>query len=82
MAHGLGLENPEPPGMLTLTNDEPLEPNMVINLEPIILDPSVGGARIETSFVITAGDPIPLTTCEIRPWALWLDGRGHGRKDA
>ena len=19
---------------------------------------------------------------EIRPWALWLDGRGHGRKDA
>ncbi|HEV8228483.1 MAG TPA: Xaa-Pro peptidase family protein [Candidatus Limnocylindria bacterium] len=70
MAHGLGLENPEPPGMLTLTNHRPLEPNMVINLEPILLDPGVGGARIETSFVVTNGDPIALTSCEIRPWAV------------
>ncbi len=70
MAHGLGLENPEPPGLLTLTNHTPLEPNMVINLEPILLDPGVGGARIETSFVVTTGDPIPLTSSEIRPWAV------------
>ena len=70
MAHGLGLENPEPPGMLTLTNDRLLEPNMVINLEPILLERGVGGARIETSFVVTTGEPIPLTSCEIRPWAV------------
>ena len=68
MAHGIGLENPDPPGMLTLTNDTPLQERMVINLEPILLDPSVGGARIETSFVVTAGDPIALSSCRIRPW--------------
>jgi len=69
MGHGIGLENPDPPGMLTLTNDRPLQEGMVINLEPILLDPDVGGARIETSFVITSGDPVALTTCVIRPWA-------------
>jgi len=69
MGHGIGLENPDPPGMLTLTNDCVLEERMVINLEPILLDPGVGGARIENSFAITAGDPLPLSKLEIRPWA-------------
>ena len=54
--------------MLTLTNECVLEERMVINLEPILLDPGVGGARIETSFAVTAGDPIPLSSLEIRPW--------------
>jgi len=70
MGHGIGLENPDPPGMLTLTNDRVLEERMVINLEPILLDPGVGGARMETSFVITAGDPIGLTSLGIRPWQV------------
>jgi Xaa-Pro aminopeptidase len=70
MGHGIGLENPDPPGMLTLTNDCTLEEGMVINLEPILLDPGVGGARIETSFAVTAGDPLPLSKLEIRPWAV------------
>lgn len=69
MGHGIGLENPDPPGMLTLTNDTLLQEGMVINLEPILLDPGLGGARIETSYVVTAGDPIPLSACGIRPWA-------------
>jgi Xaa-Pro aminopeptidase len=68
MGHGIGLENPDPPGMLTLTNECVLEERMVINLEPILLDPGVGGARIETSFAVTAGDPVPLSSLEIRPW--------------
>lgn len=68
MGHGIGLENPDPPGMLTLTNDTVLQERMVINLEPILLDPEVGGARIETAFVVTSGDPTPLSECEIRPW--------------
>jgi Xaa-Pro aminopeptidase len=54
--------------MLTLTNDRPLQEGMVINLEPILLDPEVGGARIETSFVITDGEPLALGACAIRPW--------------
>ncbi len=70
MGHGIGLENPDPPGMLTLTNDRVLEERMVVNLEPILLDPGVGGARMETSFVITAGDPVRLTSLGIRPWQV------------
>lgn len=69
MAHGIGLENPDPPGMLTLTNTTILEPGMVINLEPILIDPAIGGARIETTYVVTEGDPVPLSTLGIRPWA-------------
>jgi Xaa-Pro aminopeptidase len=68
MGHGIGLENPDPPGMLTLTNNCVLEERMVINLEPILLDPGVGGARIENSFAVTSGDPIALSQLEIRPW--------------
>jgi len=78
MGHGIGLENPDPPGMLTLTNEAVLEERMVINLEPILLVPDVGGARIETSFVITGGDPLPLSACEIRPWASATPARSAG----
>src|SRR5258705_5698306 len=68
MRHAIGLENPNPPAMLTLTNATLREDHMVINLEPIPLDPGVGGARMETSFVITAAEPIALTALGIRPW--------------
>ncbi|MGH2473474.1 MAG: hypothetical protein ACRDG6_13985 [Candidatus Limnocylindria bacterium] len=36
----VGLENPDPPGILTLTNDCVLEERIVINLELILLDPT------------------------------------------
>jgi len=68
MGHGIGLENPDPPGMLTLTNETVLREGMVINLEPIVLVPGLGGARIETSYVVTSGDPVALSTSNIRPW--------------
>lgn len=68
MGHGIGLENPDPPGMLSSTNETVLEEDMVINLEPIILDPEVGGGRIEAAFRVTAQGPEPLSHCEIRPW--------------
>ena len=70
MGHGIGLENPDPPGMVTLTNEKVLEERMVINLEPILIDPNVGGARMETSFVITSSEPIALTSLGIRPWTM------------
>ena len=54
--------------MVTLTNDTMLREGMVINLEPILLVPDVGGARIETSYAVTAGDPIALSNSNIRPW--------------
>lgn len=68
MGHGIGLENPDPPGMLSTTNETVLRENMVINLEPILLDPGIGGGRIEGSFVITADGADALSLCEIRPW--------------
>jgi Xaa-Pro dipeptidase len=68
MAHGLGLENPDPPGMISTSNDVVFEEGMVINVEPILLDPGVGGARVESSFVVRTGGPEPLDMCAIRPW--------------
>lgn len=68
MGHGIGLENPDPPGMISTTNNTVLQENMVINLEPILLDPGVGGGRIEAAFVVTTNGPQPLSLCEIRPW--------------
>jgi Xaa-Pro aminopeptidase len=68
MGHGIGLENPDPPGMMTLTSEAVLQEGMVINLEPILLAPGLGGGRIETSFVVTKNGPDPLSSCGIRPW--------------
>ena len=68
MAHGLGLENPDPPGMITNSSDIVFEEGMVINVEPILLDPGVGGARVESSFVVRNGAPEPLDSCAVRPW--------------
>jgi Xaa-Pro dipeptidase len=68
MAHGLGLENPDPPGMISTSNDVVLEEGMVINVEPILLEPGVGGARVESSFVVRAAGPEQLDQCAIRPW--------------
>jgi len=68
MGHGIGLENPDPPGMLSSANHTILEENMVINIEPILVEAGVGGGRIEGAFVVTAQGPVPLSTAEIRPW--------------
>jgi Xaa-Pro aminopeptidase len=68
MAHGLGLENPDPPGMISTAHEVVLQEGMVINVEPILLDPGVGGGRIESSFVIRSNGPERLDTCSIRPW--------------
>jgi Xaa-Pro aminopeptidase len=70
MGHGIGLENPDPPGMLSSANRTVLQENMVINIEPILLEPGVGGGRIEGAFVVTAQGSVPLSKCEIRPWRL------------
>ena len=68
MAHGLGLENPDPPGMISSAHNVVFEEGMVINVEPILLDPGVGGARVESSFVVRSSGPEPLDTCAVRPW--------------
>jgi Xaa-Pro aminopeptidase len=70
MGHGIGLDNPDPPGMISTGNPAILQENMVMNIEPILVDPEVGGGRIEGAFVVTPQGPVSLSTCEIRPWRV------------
>ena len=60
VAHGIGLANPDPPGMLNLGGGGLLEDGMVVNVEPIITMADVGTARIERAFLIEGAIPRPL----------------------
>jgi Xaa-Pro dipeptidase len=54
VGHGIGLDVHEPP-MLSPINDEPLEENMVINIEPWVTLPDDQGVLvIEDTFLVTA----------------------------
>lgn len=52
IGHGIGHSVNEPPFVMPW-NDFILKENMVINLEPGIYDPEVGGVRIEDPYLIT-----------------------------
>jgi Xaa-Pro aminopeptidase len=67
IGHGIGCETMEPP--LLMTGDTtPLEPGMVLCVEPTIHIPDVGGACVEEEIVVTDGPPEVLTTFEARWW--------------
>jgi Xaa-Pro aminopeptidase len=53
VGHGLGLDMPEPPS-LVVADDTPLEPGMVICLEPNCEFPGVGWLTVEEMVVVTA----------------------------
>ncbi|MDC3414420.1 Xaa-Pro peptidase family protein [Aquibacillus sp. 3ASR75-11] len=50
--HGIGLDVHEGPGLSFRTN-KPLEPGMVVTVEPGIYVPNVGGCRIEDDTIVT-----------------------------
>ena len=58
--HGIGVACHEEPRICGY-NDTPLEPGMVIALEPGIYQESVGGVRLEHVILITENDPLILT---------------------
>jgi len=69
IGHGIGLSYSEPPE-LHPANDAVLQENMVIVLEPILTDPSVGGVKIEDPVLITAHGPERLSALPIRTWRV------------
>ncbi len=61
IGHGVGLELNEWPAIARGVT-EPLQPGMVIALEPKLAFPGVGMVGIENTWLITAGQPRRLTT--------------------
>jgi Xaa-Pro aminopeptidase len=52
VAHGIGLELDEIP-VIAPRFDEPLEPGVVLAMEPKIFYPGIGGAGVENTYIIT-----------------------------
>jgi Xaa-Pro aminopeptidase len=67
IGHGIGTFINEPPFVMPW-QDFVIEQDMVINLEPAIYDPNVGGVRIEDPYLITADGAERLTTIAQECW--------------
>jgi Xaa-Pro dipeptidase len=60
IGHGIGMETMEWP-LPHAADDTPLEPGMVLCIEPSLRVPGVGGARIEEEVLVTEDGPVLLT---------------------
>ena len=61
VGHGLGLETHEGPGLRS-TNEAPLQPGMVVTVEPGVYLPGWGGVRIEDDVLVTPDGCAVLTS--------------------
>jgi Xaa-Pro aminopeptidase len=62
VAHGVGLELDELP-VIAPKFDSPLEPNVVLAVEPKVFYPGLGGVGTENTYVVTNRGCERLTTC-------------------
>ncbi len=70
LGHGIGLNIHENPRLNRYAADQPLQPGMVVTIEPGIYLPGVGGVRIEDDALITKQGAQPLCTLpKTLPWA-------------
>lgn len=68
MGHGIGLETVEEP-YLVPGDRTPLEPGMVLCVEPGVYVPGWGGVSIEEEIIVTDGAPEQITLYPARLWA-------------
>lgn len=62
LGHGIGLDIHEAP-RLSVVNERPLEPGMVVTIEPGIYLPGWGGVRIEDDVLVTKTGHEVITNC-------------------
>jgi Xaa-Pro aminopeptidase len=67
IGHGIGYETMEPP-LLYMGDTTPLEPGMVLCVEPGIEIPGAEGVRIEEEIIVTDGEPELITRFDPRQW--------------
>ncbi len=67
IGHGIGYETMEPP-LLYMGDTTPLEPGMVLCVEPGIEIPGAEGVRIEEEIIVTEGEPELITRFDPRQW--------------
>jgi Xaa-Pro aminopeptidase len=67
IGHGIGYETMEPP-LLYLGDATPLQPGMVLCVEPGIEIPGAEGVRIEEEIIVTDGEPELITRFNPKQW--------------
>ncbi|MGQ0570116.1 MAG: M24 family metallopeptidase [Armatimonadota bacterium] len=67
IGHGIGYETMEPP-LLSMGDTTPLEPGMVLCVEPGIEIPGAEGVRIEEEIIVTDGEPELITRFNPKQW--------------
>ncbi len=63
IGHAIGIEIDEPPTLMTGV-DAPLEPGMVVTVEPKLIDPDRGAVMVEDDYLITESGVERLSTAE------------------
>lgn len=53
LGHGIGFNGHEEPRLSNMASNAPLQPGMIVTIEPGIYLPGIGGVRIEDDYVVT-----------------------------